>query len=95
MKIILLNSEERKRLFWRKYLVYRTKSKTFWTIEEENDLIDHLKESKEAGEMFEEEIRKAARDEAFISKFLPYPTLVYRNNFYYIPTLVYRNNLGA
>ena len=52
--------------------MYRAKSKIYWTIADENDLIDYLKESKEAGEMFEEELRRAARGEVFISKFSPY-----------------------
>ena len=43
MKIILLNSEEREKSIWLKYLLYQIKSRIYWSIVDEDNFIDHLK----------------------------------------------------
>ena len=55
MKIILLNSEEREKSIWLKYLLYQIKSRIYWSIVDEDNFIDHLKKIREVREMLQEE----------------------------------------
>ena len=55
MKIILLNSEEKEKLFWLKYLLYQIKPRIYWSIVDEDNFIDHLKKIREVREMFKEQ----------------------------------------